>query len=111
AMYGAAMPPQRRADRAHAGASGALLLPQFLAGAGDQLAVLGGVGAGAQRGAIVLDRFPQQIFVDAAENFFRQLQRTDLLAAQVDYINLCHNQLLSSKDSATLYCFAIAICS
>ena len=47
-MHRAAMAPQRRADRTHAGASGALLLPQFLAGARNQFAVLGGMGAGAQ---------------------------------------------------------------
>jgi len=41
----------------------------------------------------MLYRLPQQVFVDAAENFFRQLQRANFFAAQVDHINLCHKNL------------------
>ena len=73
------MPPQRRTDRADTGAARALLLPQLLARAGDQLLVLGGVRAGALRGAVMLHRFPQQVFVDRAEDFIGQIERPDLL--------------------------------
>src|SRR5438270_11220198 len=98
-MHRAAMTPQRGADRTRAGASGALVLPQFLASARTQLAVLRGMGAGAQRGAVMFYRLPQQVFVDAAENFFRQLQRANFFAAQVDHINLCHKKSLADTAS------------
>ena len=89
-MHRAAMPPQRRTDGADAGASRALLLPQLLAGARDQLLVLGGVSAGALRGAVMLHRFPQQVFVDRAENFIGEIKRADLLSAQIMNIDSCH---------------------
>ncbi len=81
------MPPQRRADGADARASGALLLPQLLARAAHQLAVLGGVRSGALSGAVVLHRFPEQVLVDRAEYFLGQLEGADFLAAQIYYIN------------------------
>src|SRR5690348_3698555 len=90
-VHRAAVPPQRRTDRAYAGAPRALLLPQFLARTRYQLAVLGGMRTGAQRGTIVLDRFPEQVFVDRAEYFVGQVQRAYLVAAQIVNINRCHN--------------------
>ena len=62
--------------------------------------VLGGVGPGPLRGAVVLHRFPQQVFVDCAEHLIGQLQRAHFLAAQIHYINRRHN--LSSVQLATL---------
>src|SRR5277367_6708507 len=84
------MTPQRRTDRANAGASGTFLLPQLFARTGDQLLVLGGVSAGALRGAVVFHRFPQQVFVDRAENFIGEIKRPDLLPAQIMNIDSCH---------------------
>src|SRR5271170_3985561 len=46
-MHRATVPPQWRANGADSSTSGALLLPKFLAGAGNQLLVLGGVSASA----------------------------------------------------------------
>jgi len=86
------MAPQRRPDRTHAGAPGALLPPQLLAGTRYQLAVFGCVRAGPLRGAVMLHRLPQQIFIHAAENLFSQLQRANLLAVQIEYVNLCHRK-------------------
>src|ERR1017187_2069356 len=45
-MYGAAVPPQWRANGADTRASRALLLPELLTRAAYQLLVLGGVGTG-----------------------------------------------------------------
>ena len=39
----------------------------------------------------MLHRFPQQVFVDCAENLIGQLQRADFFAAQIYYVNRCHN--------------------
>ena len=83
AVNRAAVPPQWRPDRAYAGASCAFLFPQFLTRAGDQLFVLGGMRAGALCRPVMLYRFPEQIFVDSAENFVGQLQRADLRAGQI----------------------------
>src|SRR5690349_6515653 len=89
-MHRAPMPPQRRADGADASAARALLLPQLLARAGDQLLVLGGVSAGAVGGAVVLHRFPQQVFIDRAEDLIGQVKRADLLPAQIMNVDSCH---------------------
>src|SRR5207248_6864006 len=83
AVYRSAVPPQRRANRPNASAAGALLLPQLLARAGDQLAVLGRVRAGALRCAVVLYRLPQQVFVYRAKDFIGQLQLANLLAFEI----------------------------
>ena len=72
------MAPQWRTNGADTGAPRALLLPQLLARAGNQLLVLGGVRARALRGAVVLHRLPQQVFVHRAENFVGQVERPDL---------------------------------
>src|SRR5271166_1951033 len=84
------MAPQRGANRTNAGASGALLLPQFLARAGNFPAGLGGVSAAVLPGAVVLHRLPEQIFVDRAENFVGEVEGPDLLAAQIVDVNRCH---------------------
>src|SRR3954463_15520704 len=89
-VNGATVAPQWRTDGAHAGASGALLLPKFLARARDQLLVLGGVGTLALRGAVVLYRLPQQVFVHRAKDFFGEVERADLFAIQIMYVDGCH---------------------
>ena len=101
-MHRAAMPPQWRTDGSHAGAPRTLLLPQFLARAGDQLLVLGGVRAGTLRGAVMLHRFPQQVFVDRAENLFGEIERADLLPAQIMNIDSCHMSLPYSQSRSWL---------
>src|SRR5579859_944903 len=79
-MNRAAMSPKRRADRAYAGPSGSLLLPQLFACAGDQLFVVGGMSPGPMGGAIMLDRLPQQVFIHRAEDLCGQLQRAYFFA-------------------------------
>src|SRR5580700_1758073 len=74
-MHGVAMPPQRRADRADAGASRALLFPELFARSGNLPTALGLVRALVLPGAVMLDRFPEQIFVDRAENLVGQIER------------------------------------
>src|SRR5579863_4247440 len=104
-MHRSAVPPQRRADRTDAGAACALLLPQLLARPGHLPARLGGMGSGMLPGAIVLHRFPEQVFVDRAKNFVGEIERPDLLAAQIVYVNRCHmssSLLMSSGHSCPL---------
>ena len=52
--------------------------------------VLGRVRSGALPGAVVLHRFPEQVFVHRAENLIGEIERADLLAAQIVNINRCH---------------------
>src|SRR5581483_7241341 len=82
-MYGAAMAPQRRTDRAYASSAGALLFPELLAGARDQLLVLGRMCTGTLGGAIMLHRLPEKVFIDGAENLVRKIEGADLGSAQV----------------------------
>src|SRR6202035_3535383 len=89
-VHGRAMPPQWRPDRSDTGPARTLLLPKLLAGAGNFPARLGLVRSGALRGAIMLHRFPEQIFVDRAENFVGEIERPNFLAAQIVYVNRCH---------------------
>ena len=51
---------------------------------------LGLVRSGALPGAVMLHRFPEQIFVDRAEDLIGEIDRPDLLAAQIVNINRCH---------------------
>src|SRR5579862_1910744 len=89
-MDGTAMAPQRRPDRADTRSPSALLLPKLLAGTGNAPAILGGMRARPLPSAVVPHRFPQQVFVDRAENLIGEIQRADLGAAQVVNINGCH---------------------
>src|SRR5437660_1022641 len=104
AMYGRAVPPQWRTDRANAGAPRALLLPQLLARTGYLPAGLGGVGAAVLSGAVMLYRLPDQIFVDRAEDFVGEVEGSDLLAAQIVYVDSCHiaSHVARTPSSATL---------
>ena len=77
----AAMTPQRRTDGTHAGAAGALLLPQLLARTRNFPADLG-LGRAATRmpGAIVAHRLVDQLFVHfGAEDGVGQIDRADNL--------------------------------
>src|SRR6185369_1383702 len=99
-MNGTAMAPQRRANRTDAGASGALLLPELLAGSGYQLLVLGRMRAGALGGSVMLHRLPEKVFIDGAEDFIGKIKRADLGSAQIVNINGCH--MLLSLPGTTL---------
>src|SRR5205807_8959577 len=56
----------------------------------NQLAVLGRVCAGTLRSPVMLNRFPEQVFVDRAENFIGQIELAHFLAAQTVNIYGCH---------------------
>ena len=81
AMHGAAMAPQRRADRADTRASRALLLPQLAAGAADFALFLGLVRAAAQPGEVPPGGFVQEVAVDlGAKDRVRQIDLADFLS-------------------------------
>ena len=109
-MHRAAMPPQRRTDGADTGPPRTFLLPQFLSGARNQLLVLGGVGAGAMGGAVMFDRLPQQVFIDRAKYFIGEIERSDLIPAQIMNIDSCHMSfrmlsLANDQQPTTNDCF------
>src|ERR1035437_3982821 len=110
-MHRRAMPPQGRPDRSDARPARALLLLALLAGTGNLPARLGCVRTGALRGAVMLHRFPEQIFVDRAENFVGEIQRPNLLAAQIVYVYRCHiASSVGAGDSPALpYAFFAAL--
>src|SRR5438105_3318444 len=95
-MHGGTMTPQWRAHRTNTRPSSSLLLPQLLARAGNLPAGLGRVRAAMLQSAVVLDRFPQQVFIDRAENLVGQFQRPDFSAAQILNLYGCHIAMLSS---------------
>ncbi len=90
---GAAL-PQRAADGAHAGATGALLLPELLAGAADFPLVLGLGGTRAALGQEVAHRFPDQVLVQVLEleHLGQEVDGADLLVVEVDdgVLERCH---------------------
>src|ERR1043166_1477789 len=91
-MHGSAMAPQRRADRANAGAAGSLLPPQLAARTGEFALVLGLVRTAAQPGEIPPRSFVQQVRIDlGAEYGVGQLDFADFLSVQIDYIHDWHN--------------------
>src|ERR1017187_3786259 len=89
-VHRAAVPPEWRTDRANTRAPRALLLPQLLARTGNLPAGLGRVRAAVLPGAVMLHRFPEQVFVDRTENFVGEIEGPDLGAAQIVNINSCH---------------------
>src|SRR5258708_3539572 len=105
-MHRAAMPPQRRPDGADAGAASSLLLPELFAGTGNLPAGFGGVRTGTLPGAVMLHRFPKQVFVHRAENLVGEIERSNLRAAQIMYLYRCHNLLLSPRA----YLFCLSLC-
>ena len=83
-MRGAAVPPQRRSNGAHARAAGAFLLPQLLAGTRYFMARLGRRGSRPPRGGSIPHRFIEQRLVYfGAEHCVRKLDRAHYRAVQV----------------------------
>src|SRR6202012_5819498 len=83
--------PERSADRAHARAARALLLPQLLARTRNQLAILRRVRSLAQTGAVVLHRLPEQRLVHfTGEHLIEQFEVTDFLAREALDLDLRH---------------------
>src|SRR5713226_4960909 len=101
----ATMAPERRANRAHARAARALLLPELAARAAHFALVLGLVRAATQPAQVPSRSFVQQVLVDlGAENRVRQLHLTDFLAIQIDYVDDRHN-LFSFSNLLTYFAF------
>ena len=91
--------PERSTDRTDTSAARALLLPQLLAGAGDQLAVLGGGSSLTERGAVVLDRLPEQRFVDfAREDLVGEFELSDLVPPRLTTLMFAIFLLSSCRD-------------
>ena len=87
--------PQWASDGRDTCAASSLLLPQLAAGTRDEPAGLGRRGALAQRGAVMLDRLPEECVVDlAGEHFVEEFELSDLLSAEIDYIDVCHRSSL-----------------
>ena len=83
-MNRATVTPERAAHRTHPGASGALLLPELLAGTGDFVAGLDLVGTGALASQVMANGFIEQRFVDfGAKNRVRQFDFADLLIVEI----------------------------
>src|SRR5690606_3249281 len=81
----------RSRSRAVAGAAGALLLVDLLAGAVDLRAALGLVGPGAALGELVADHAGEQVGARLeAEHGLRQLDRTGRLALESGDIEFHH---------------------
>jgi hypothetical protein len=55
------------------------------------------MGPSALPGAVMLDRFPEQVFVDRAKNFVSEIERADFFAAQIVNVNRCHVFSLAAK--------------
>src|SRR4051812_6266849 len=89
-MHRITMPPQWRTDGSNARPPRPLLLPQLLARPGNFPAALGLVRSSALSGAVVLHRFPEQIFIHRAEDLIGEIECPDFLAAQIVNINRCH---------------------
>src|SRR6478735_9068945 len=91
AMYGAALAPDGRADRAHAGAPGTLLPPEFAARSGNLAAALGLVRSGAFTGQIPAHRFVQQVDIHlGGKNRVSQFHLADGLSLQISYVDDGH---------------------
>src|SRR5882724_3496257 len=83
--------PERSADRADAGTAGSLLLPQLLASAGDEFAILRRSRSLAQRGAVVLYRLPQKRVVHlTGEHSIGKFKLADFRSTEIYYVDVCH---------------------
>src|SRR5215471_13569132 len=111
AMHRATMPPQRGSDGSNTRPTGTLLLPQLLARPRHFPTGLRLVRSGALRGAVVLHRLPEQIFIHRAEDLIGEIECPDFLAAQILNINRCHIFLMSRRthSSARFYAFLAAL--
>src|SRR6516225_8351137 len=85
------MPPERRADRAHAGASRTLLPPELAACAAHFALFLGLVRPATQPCEIPPRSLMQEVLIDfGTEDRVRQFYLADLLAIQINYIHDRH---------------------
>src|SRR5690606_34159635 len=83
--HGAAAPPDRVADVAHARAAGALLLPQLLAAAAHHPAALGSLRAATRLGLRLAHGLPDDARPHPpAEHLVAQGDRAHLLALRID---------------------------
>src|SRR5580698_8871227 len=89
-MHRGAVTPKWRTDRADTRPPRALLLPQLLARTGNLPASLSRMRAAVLPGAVVLHRLPDQIFIHRTENLIGKIESSDLLTAQIMYVNSCH---------------------
>jgi hypothetical protein len=90
-MYGSAMAPERRTDRAHARAACTLLPPEFSACSAHFTLILGLVRPRAQPAQIPPRSFVQQMLVHLrAKDRIRQFHLANFLAIQIDYIHDRH---------------------
>src|SRR5712691_6455208 len=93
-----AMPPQRTADRTHASAPRALLLPQFLAGTGHFMPRFGRCRAPTRSRQMMPYRFIQQGFIyRRRENSIRKLNRANHLIVEIDNVYAGHGYLLALR--------------
>src|SRR5580658_5995985 len=91
AVHGAAVPPQRRPDRADARAPCALLLPQFLARAGNFALVLRLVRSGALAPQMMPHSLVQQVRVHLrGKHIVGQFNLPDFFSFQVLYVHNRH---------------------
>src|ERR1041385_7461706 len=94
------MPPDRAADRAHARAACALLLPEFLARTGNLVACFDLVGTRSQPRPVMPHRFIEQRFIDlCAEHGVGQFNLADLLIIQIAYIHRGHLYLFALRTT------------
>src|SRR5215813_612354 len=63
------------------------------------------MGSSALSSAIVVHRLPQQVFVYCPEDLIGEFEGADLLACQINYVNLCH---ISLESLVTNYFFPLA---
>src|SRR6185437_6511085 len=100
AVHRAAMAPQRRSNRADAGAACALLPPELLARTAYFALVLRLMRSSALARHIVPHRLVQQVRVHPGrEHVVGQLHRADLLACQVFHVHNGHGLRLSAFTS------------
>jgi hypothetical protein len=77
-------------------ATGALLLVDLLARAGDRRPLFGGVRTGATRSQLGHDYFVKQLLFDVGcEDLVSEIHAADFFALQVVNVHFCHGRLSS----------------
>src|ERR1700686_2714701 len=90
-MYRAALAPDGRADRAHAGPAGTFLPPELAARSGNLAAALGLVRSGAFAGQIPANRFVQQVNIHlGGKNRVSQFHLANGLPLQISDVDDGH---------------------
>ena len=101
-MDRAAVPPERRTDRTHTGAAGALLLPQLLARARHFTAGLGLVRAARAGPPDTAGPLRRSGLVDlGAEHVVGEIERADFLIFKIDNIDSRHGSYLFALRTRT----------